>query len=358
MKIRRDLIIVALAIFCLTTAIFMVRPTKSQSDTDIPINPWADINDSGQVDIYDAILLANAFNKPVDPAKTVNVTNIPGQVIETNLTIYIDNYGFGYASTSNFSTEGYDRMFVAFAITQTSMNGYWDVTLYNAGWIWGTINGTSVVTYSKPVNNDSLTVSTSPSSTLPVSTYTSAEFAVQSAQCELQFYSSGIKFNWVTIGIWVYLTVGTTSPPAVQKTEVTNWPYQQAEPAYSNPWLYTNTTVWSTSFSIATYVNIGGYSRMTVSIMIDNSSYHTLPLTVTVTLAGVSWGTSSYLEYPGHTVNVTYSGTEHPYYDIYSPQIPAEFETKSSYCTLWFTINAQAGINWLEWAPIVYLRNE
>lgn len=58
---RKDLIVVALATFCLTASLFMIGSIRSAGIGEY--NPWADINNDGIVDIYDAILLSNAFNK-------------------------------------------------------------------------------------------------------------------------------------------------------------------------------------------------------------------------------------------------------------------------------------------------------
>ena len=73
MKIKKDLIIVALATFCLTATLFMIRTSWSGSDWD----PWVDIKEDGTVDIYDAITLANAYGTSGDTTKNVTVTNWP-----------------------------------------------------------------------------------------------------------------------------------------------------------------------------------------------------------------------------------------------------------------------------------------
>jgi hypothetical protein len=78
---KKDLAIVALATFCLTATLFMIKPIGSQSSpTESPIgtyDPWVDYNADGNVDIYDAITLAHHCNTPGDPTKNVNVTNWP-----------------------------------------------------------------------------------------------------------------------------------------------------------------------------------------------------------------------------------------------------------------------------------------
>ncbi len=68
--IRKDLIVVALATFCLTATVFMVIPTRSEYD------PWADLKEDGTIDIYDAIMLANVFGTSGNSTKNVNVLSI------------------------------------------------------------------------------------------------------------------------------------------------------------------------------------------------------------------------------------------------------------------------------------------
>jgi hypothetical protein len=75
MKFRRDLIIVALTTFCLTSTLFMVATTRSADSPNW--DPWADIKEDGTVDIYDAITLANAYGSSGETPKNVNVTNWP-----------------------------------------------------------------------------------------------------------------------------------------------------------------------------------------------------------------------------------------------------------------------------------------
>ena len=67
--IRKDVIIAVLITFCLTATLFLSIPSHSNPSG---YDPWADINCNGNVDIYDAILLANAFNTqgaPIDKSQ-------------------------------------------------------------------------------------------------------------------------------------------------------------------------------------------------------------------------------------------------------------------------------------------------
>ena len=83
MKIRKDLIVVALATFCLTATLFMVVLTRSADDPNW--DPWVDIKEDGTVDIYDAITLANAYGTSGDTTKNVTVTNWPPRFLNVTL---------------------------------------------------------------------------------------------------------------------------------------------------------------------------------------------------------------------------------------------------------------------------------
>lgn len=61
MVTKKDLIIVALATFCLTATLFTIIPTRSLSPSGT-YDPWVDTNDDGAIDIYDALILASRFN--------------------------------------------------------------------------------------------------------------------------------------------------------------------------------------------------------------------------------------------------------------------------------------------------------
>ena len=88
----KNLIIVLSLAFCLTSYVFMIRPTASMPDTPV-YNPLADINNDGEVDIYDAIILAGAYGSHGTPVGRtfvaydsgwMNITNMTGQDIVIN----------------------------------------------------------------------------------------------------------------------------------------------------------------------------------------------------------------------------------------------------------------------------------
>jgi hypothetical protein len=72
---KRDLIIVALATFCLTSALFMIMPTRSTPAVEY--DPWLDYNDDGIVDISDILETALHFGATGTPInKTALLYNV------------------------------------------------------------------------------------------------------------------------------------------------------------------------------------------------------------------------------------------------------------------------------------------
>jgi len=57
---KKTLVIAILATFCLTSILFMIRPTMSNPGIG-EYNPWVDLNDDGTINILDAIILSNAY---------------------------------------------------------------------------------------------------------------------------------------------------------------------------------------------------------------------------------------------------------------------------------------------------------
>jgi len=118
MKIRKDLIVVALATFCLTATLFMVVLTRSADDPNW--DPWVDIKEDGTVDIYDAITLANAYGTSGDTTKNVNVVNLPSvTVIGRRVNVTWFDYGTSFTIDPDwptFETSGYSRMSIQLSV--------------------------------------------------------------------------------------------------------------------------------------------------------------------------------------------------------------------------------------------------
>ena len=359
---KKDLVIAVLITFCLTAMLFSVRFTRSQAPGQY--DPWLDINDDGKILIEDVAWVAKAFGTSGDPIRNVNVTNPRAITVEQDLKISMNEYSDGLNYTDRFTTGGYDRMFVSAAIIDISNRAspnYVDVDLKSTNWTWGMIDGTYVETGTPADDsNNQLSIQWNYLLQMPVSGSHSAEYPIKAAQCRLKFGAgSSLPYGWVLLHVSVYLAVGTTSPPAVQDTYITNWPYIQPDPAYDSYSLpvpinasITNGNGWGSMG-----VSIGGFSRMFVNrIGVVNTSYEGVPITTTVSLSDIDWsGIGSYETVASGVLNATYDGTHLP---AYSQQVPPEFKTKNSYCTLWFNINSGAISGWVEFYVQVYLRNE
>jgi hypothetical protein len=364
MKITKDLIIVALATFCLTSTLFMIASTRSQPGQ---YDPWYDLDDDGKISILDAIDLSNVYGTSGDPTKNVNVTNPRVQVIEKDVNISVFGghpfpLGMGTGSTDPFETEGYDRMFVSAAIIDIS--DYYTprtmVSLYRLNWHWGTVNGTDMMTYTTVDSNKTagVRVDLYDASDIPVSSENSAEFEVRASECSLSFSASTEyeHLGWVLVRVSIYLTVGTTSPPVVQNTYVTNMPSSQPEPAYQHYTHFVNTSITNGHLWTATDVNVAGYGRMFISIQIVDASYQGVPITTTIALRWIRWSAyGSWESVSGGILDATYNGTGLP---VYSQQAPPEFNVKSSSCGIYFDVNSGAFSGWIGFVVDVYLRNE
>lgn len=82
MVTKKGLIIAILATFCLTSTLFMILPTKSNSGMG-EYDPWVDLNDDGTIDIFDAITLAGAFETSGTPInKTALLLDLQNRVSE------------------------------------------------------------------------------------------------------------------------------------------------------------------------------------------------------------------------------------------------------------------------------------
>jgi len=123
---KKDLVIVALATFCLTATLFMIISTRSQ--TENRYNPWMDLDDNGQINILDAIDLANVYDTSGDPAKNVTVTSKTVYLLENlpltwNVTDY-PQYEPQWITVGDFSTEGYSRLRFSAKLTNCTNLGY------------------------------------------------------------------------------------------------------------------------------------------------------------------------------------------------------------------------------------------
>jgi len=148
MKINKELLIAVLATFCLTSALFSVKPIGSQ--TTFQYDPWADINDDGKIDAKDIGYTCRLFGKTGDPTKNVNVTNWPVQQPEPSWTVerayqccrqYINlswSPGTSGDGTDWIFVGGYSKMVVYFEAVAVSHTQKTDTTTITLSFInWG-----------------------------------------------------------------------------------------------------------------------------------------------------------------------------------------------------------------------------
>jgi hypothetical protein len=87
MVTRKGLIIAILATFCLTSTLFMIRPTRSNPGIG-EYDPWVDLNDDGAIDIFDAITLARVFGTSGTPInKTALLLDLEARIDILNATV-------------------------------------------------------------------------------------------------------------------------------------------------------------------------------------------------------------------------------------------------------------------------------
>lgn len=131
MRNKKSLVLIALATFCLTLSLFMVKPTRSQTSSD-KYDPFLDTNSDGTIDIYDAIQFAGVYGSSGDPTKNVNVTNWPITIQTVPATISgrivwinpLPGVSDGYHLMSAIVTGGYQKIYI-------SLTGYCNLTI---GW--------------------------------------------------------------------------------------------------------------------------------------------------------------------------------------------------------------------------------
>lgn len=84
MTSKKDLFVAIVATFCLTATLFLIIPTRSQSQPRT-YDPWVDTNDDGTIDIYDAIILSSIFGTSGTPVnKTALLLELESRVDSLN----------------------------------------------------------------------------------------------------------------------------------------------------------------------------------------------------------------------------------------------------------------------------------
>jgi hypothetical protein len=99
MRLRRDVLIAVLVTFCLTSALFAVKPSGSLSSKQY--DPWMDINDDGRIDMRDIGQLCINFGAAGDPTKPVIINH---NWREGNCSFSLNPGGY---TSFNISTTGF-----------------------------------------------------------------------------------------------------------------------------------------------------------------------------------------------------------------------------------------------------------
>jgi hypothetical protein len=115
MKLRRDVLIAVLATFCLTSALFAVKPSGSLSSKQY--DPWMDINDDGRIDMRDIGQLCINFGAAGTPInKTALLLEILSKIDNLNTSLNTRVPKKGCISISPVA-------FTPFTDTQTYLKG-------------------------------------------------------------------------------------------------------------------------------------------------------------------------------------------------------------------------------------------
>jgi len=115
MKLRRDVLVAVLVTFCLTSALFVVKPIGSQIQRQY--DPWIDTNDDGKIDMKDVIKTISLFGTTGTPInKTALLLEILSKIDNLNMSLNIRVPKKGYISIS-------PAAFTPYTDTQTYLKG-------------------------------------------------------------------------------------------------------------------------------------------------------------------------------------------------------------------------------------------
>jgi len=314
MKFRRDLIIVALATFCLTSTLFMVVTSRSADSPNW--DPWADIKEDGTVDIYDAITLSNAFGSSGETPKNVSVTNWPSNTYpkDSIFTWYSSQYIPPTASwgSDHFSTVGFTQVTVRI-VTNATISAYYYQNLYV---------GLSATTMEYDYRIVTLELTKT--------------FNVKGTEFYVWLWNSGSET--AQISCYIYMN----SIPRID-----------TKPSFDEQSVNLNASQGVSQ----SYFDCEGFSRLSVTVapgyQARNGTYD-----VTLYVYAIGWGGAwEYL--PTSALNVTFTVTN-GVVDYDHPR-PLVLETKARGCTLFWSVLNSHNLPpdwWLTFTVYGYLRNE
>lgn len=218
--IRKDVMFAIVTTFCLCALMFAVMPIRSQ----VPYDPWADINDDGKINMYDIGYTAQRFGATGDLTKNVNVTNWPepqytsGKSEAINITWLTQTIPTSSASgTPLVTTGGYSKMSFLIEPLDISINGVWGPKFLTVSILclqWTTDPNNTVMASVETVENVNVTISGHTALPEPVFNPVRANlFDVKGPYCTwlmwAQWYNNdpalGATTGWVTVRVHWYL---------------------------------------------------------------------------------------------------------------------------------------------------------
>jgi hypothetical protein len=90
--------------------ILLASPFLIQLTASAPYDPWADLDDDGDIDIYDVVKIAAAYSTTGDPAKNVAVANWP-LMVTPDTTVWYGDSSFPLTSTT-YNGSGFSSLHV------------------------------------------------------------------------------------------------------------------------------------------------------------------------------------------------------------------------------------------------------
>ena len=121
--IRKDVVIAVLATFCLTSTLFMITTSKSQSGVG-EYNPWADYNGDGTIDIFDIVPVAVSFGATGDSTKNVTIAGHANKLAYSQAFTILDPWQT--LITPWISVDEYSKLTVCIC------NGAWGEGIHNS----------------------------------------------------------------------------------------------------------------------------------------------------------------------------------------------------------------------------------
>jgi len=325
---KKDLVIVVLATFCLTSTLFMILPSRS-----IERDPWADVSSTnvgepdGKVNMKDIAYEIAHFNEDVsNMTRDVNVTNWPSKTAITD---------------SNFDWFSGWRTLAPSATYESeilNLSGFREITIFVS------TNSTVFCSFGQSLNARS-----SDGSTWINAPISFEEFYVSYS------YTRTINVIGDSANLQVYNWGGSTAQMFCC-VYLNTIPNMDTGPSHDLQTVHLNETMYGSSEA---NVHCGGYSRL--SLNLRPSSYKVNgTYDVTIYLYSIIWGNSVQFFSP-NDLNITFVVENgHLKWWAYQNQ-PFIVDTKFEDCQLYFSVSDSHGFpsnGWITFDMDAYLRSE